>query len=394
MSGWLTKAAGALRGERPEQPEPFETVCECGVRHTGLRRRKPQRIICRSCGVALFVLPRDVYPVPSAPPPRPRKRRKRTRRAAVPPTAPPRFQQVATNVFRASEQVGRSAASAGRGLGARVRDFVLAFAALWTPLRLIVLGMVFVCAATLAYSLLSNRSEQAVMDLKVADEAARKAMAEGDVAGAQQQFSAAVAALDQLHRHDDPLSREIRQLHRETTALRNLLAVSPLQVAAAADAALQSGAAESWTSEFRTQYRNRWLIVHGPLQRVLAGPEQGLYALTLPVRLGPERRQVELHLPLPQIDDLIKAGKARTVVFAAQLVACDLSADRTTWKLRVAADSAFVWGTMEGYRLAGFTFESPAEEQQVGELLAGQARLIGLPTAGTSADPPGARDQQ
>ena len=64
MAGWLTKAAGAFRGEQPEQPAPFEVVCQCGVQHSGVRRRKPQRIICRACGTALFVLPRDGYPPP------------------------------------------------------------------------------------------------------------------------------------------------------------------------------------------------------------------------------------------------------------------------------------------------------------------------------------------
>lgn len=394
MSGWLTKAAGAFRGEQPEQPVPFESVCECGVRHSGVRRRKPQRIICRSCGTALFVLPRDSYPAPQAPPPRPKKKRKRSRGGAAP--EPARFEQVATNVFQASERVGRSAANVGLGIGARVQAWALAFLALWTPLRLILLGSLAVCGATVAYVMLGDRSEQAVLDLKVSNEAARKALGDRQIEAAHEHLSAAVAALDKLDRHSDPLALEIRQLHRETGAIRDALPISPLQIVAEADAAHESGQGDKWQQTFRTQYRNRWMIVDGLVQRQSSGPERGQSTVSLPLRVGPERRSVTLNVAHADLDRLTH-GKPRGAVFAAQLTGCDLSADRRSWKLRVSSPTAFLWGTLDTYEAAGFAFDGVEDRRRVERTLAAQRRVLGLADAfgnqragATPVQPPGA----
>ena len=153
------------------------------------------------------------------------------------------------------------------GAAGCIGAWTVACLALWTPLRLILLGSVAVCAATVAFVLLDDRSEQAVMALKTANEAARKALAERRIEVAHEQLAAAVVALDTLDRHNDPLAREIRQLHREATALRDVLPISPLQVVAEADAAHAGGRDEQWQHTFRAQYRNRWLIVDGPVQR-------------------------------------------------------------------------------------------------------------------------------
>jgi len=387
MSGWLTKAAGAFRGEQPEQPNPFEAVCECGVQHTGLRRRKPQRIICRSCGAALFVLPRDSYPTPQAPPPRQKKRRKRSGGGgAVDSPAAARFQQVATNVFQTSEKVGRSAANVGAGIGTRLRTWLLAFLALWTPLRLILLGSIAVCAATAAYVLLDSKSEQAVMDLKAANEAARKALEERRIDVAQEQLTVAVAALEKLDRHDDPLAREIRQLHREATAIRDTLPISPLQVVAEADAKQESGQGDQWQQTFRTQYRSRWVIIDGLVQRQTSGPERGQSAVSLPLRIGPKQRGVVLHVSSAGLDRLTK-GKSRPAIFAVQLIGCELSKDRRSWTLRVNSQSAFLWGTLENYEVAGFPIDGADEVRRVGQVLRAQRRVIGLADAETGGNP-------
>lgn len=380
MSGWLTKAAGAFRGEQPEQPEPFESNCECGVQHSGLRRRKPQRIICRSCGTALFVLPRDSYPLPQAPPPRIKKKRKSGRKemVSVPPTAPPRFQQVATNVFKASEQVGRTAATVGLGFGERVHAWFVAFLALWTPLRLILLGCVVITAATIAFVKLSDRSEQAVMELKVANEAARKALEERKIDEAHLQLAVAVEALDTLKRHDDPLSREIRQLYRESTAMRDVLPISPLQVVAEAEDAQQSGHGAEWQGTFQTQYRNRWLIIDGPVQIETVGAERGQYTIQLPLQVGSSGRGVSLHVAMPDLNRLVKGGKQRSVILAVQIVGCELSADQRTWRLRVNSESAFLWGTLDNYQAAGFTFDSDEDLERVKRALEAQARVLNL----------------
>lgn len=373
MSGWLTKAAGKLRGEQPDVPVPFESECQCGVRHSGLRRRKPQRIICRSCGSALFVLPRDSYPTPTAPPPKPKKKRRKNSVAEA--EAPARFQQVATNVFQTSGQLGRSAAASA---GSRLRIWVLAFAAIWTPLRLILLGCVAICAATVLYVLSSDRSEQAVMDLKSANEAARKALTAHQIDDAARHLTAAVVALDRLDRHDDPLAREIRQLNREAIAIRDSLPVSPLQIVAEAETAHAAGQGEQWDATFRTQYRGRWMIIDGTVRRNIAGPARGQHAVSLPIRFGKDGRGVELNVALAELDTLAKGGKPRRAVFAVQLEGCELARDKQTWKLATSHDKGFLWGTVANYEEAGFGFDVQDERQEVERLLATQRRILGL----------------
>ena len=70
-----------------------------------------------------------------------------------------------------------------------------------------------------------------------AAEAARKALQERQIAAAHEHLTVAVAALDKLQRRDDPLAREIRLLHRESTAIRDALPISPLQMVVEADTA-------------------------------------------------------------------------------------------------------------------------------------------------------------
>jgi hypothetical protein len=386
MSGWLSKATGALRGEAPETPVPFESVCECGVRHTGLRRRKSQRLVCRSCGASLFVLPRDVYPIPAAPPPPKPKKRKKPRKAARAATPAPVigkrvFKQATQGVAKASAKVGRGAAEAGLGFGSRVAAFVRGFIALWTPLRLIVLGILIICGVTAAITLFSDRSEQAVIALTDANENARKAMAAGDFAAAQSEFTRAVELLNQLQRTDDPLALEIRQLHRETSAMRDIVSISLLDIVAEADAALQSGRTSEWADTFQTRYKDRWIVVEGsasPADRALSG---GAYKIPVPIGIGPQARRLSIQVSMPLLDRLFKAGKPRPLILAGQIEACELSRDQKAWIVRLSQETAFLWANVDNYQALGFTFDDPQAAEQARDLLDSQARAIGLQTA-------------
>lgn len=387
MSGWLSKATGALRREAPETPEPFEAVCECGVRHTGLRRRRSQRLVCRSCGTSLFILPRDVYPVPAAPPPkRPKKRKKpksQTARAAAPaPVIGKRvFRQATEGVARASARVGRGAAEAGIGFGSRIAGYVRGFLGFWTPFRLIVLGTVIICAVTAAFTLFSDRSEQAVIALTDANENAREAMAAGDFDAAQAEFAKAVALLDQLERTDDPLAREIRQLHRETSAIRDMVAVSPLDMVVDADAAFNSGKSAEWAETFKTRYRDRWLVIEGRASSADQAVAGGAYQVPVPIGIGTQGRSVSIQVSMPLLDRLVKGGKPRTIVLAGQIEACELSRDRRTWLVKLKRESAFLWTNPDNFQALGFTFDDAEAETRTRALLNSQARALGLEPA-------------
>ncbi len=388
MSGWLARATGALRGETPDEPQPFELDCECGMRHSGLRRRKAQRIVCRSCGASLFVLPRDAYPEPGALPKKKKKRRKRKSRPVADRPAPrvrirAAGQQIvrstAAGVARASARVGQGTAAAGLGLWHHVRTAAAALRAFWTPFRLVAAGIVVLIVATLAWTVRSRSQEQAIRDLKTADEAARQALAAHDFAAAQEPLARAVGALDELDRYDDPLAREIRQFHRETTALLRMCAVSPFELVQEADQVASDVSPSAWHDRFVTRYAGVWLVMEGAARRTGSDAAGGRYEFDVPFfAIGAAGRGIRIEGPLPALDALTIAAEPRHVVLAAQLVDCTLSADNRMWELRLAPESAFLWANIDSYQALGFTFDDPASEQQVRDVLRSQSRALRL----------------
>lgn len=388
MSGWLAKATGALRGEAPETPQPFEVVCDCGMRHSGLRRRKPQRIVCRSCGAALFILPRDPYPLPTAAPPKRKKKRKKKRTTAVP-TVPVRkrlqqaggevAQKAASGVKHASSRAARGVAAVGVGLWSHLLAYVRGFIAMWTPFRLIAAAMLLLAVATAAWTFRGRSHEQAILNLKEADEAARAALGVQDFPTAQIQLARAVGALDELDRRDDPLAREIRQLHRETTVLVQISANSPFEIAAEAENMTSQGSTAEWQRRFDERYARVWIVLEADVLRTGSTPEGGRYTFEFPYYgLGPARRSLRIAGVLPALDGLRPSAGPRKVVLAGQLAACALASDGRAWEMQLDPASAFLWAGVDSYQALGFTFDDAATEQQLRQVLGAQARSLGL----------------
>ena len=61
MGNWLDKARG--RTSSTAHIEPFELVCGCGTRLSGIRQERAKRVICPQCGDAHFVLAANPYPI-------------------------------------------------------------------------------------------------------------------------------------------------------------------------------------------------------------------------------------------------------------------------------------------------------------------------------------------
>ena len=118
MPNWLTKATGALSRQAEEEPQTFQVTCECREQHTGQRKSRPQRIICQTCGAALFVLPKNVYPPVKARAARSGSRK--PKRVDGPPTGPglPTAQEMAASV---QQGVVGAASGISRGIGAAGR---------------------------------------------------------------------------------------------------------------------------------------------------------------------------------------------------------------------------------------------------------------------------------
>lgn len=390
MSEWLTRATDALRGEKDPEPQPFELDCDCGTRHSGVRRRKYQRIICRSCGSALFVLPYNSYPPPLAP--QPKKKRKRKRQKSSGDTAGGVMSAEAavtagralasravTGVSEASAQVAARTTAAGRGLGHRVSASGKAVVRFWTPFRLVLLGMCVVIGATAFLTLHSRSDDAAITRLKQSEEAGREALGAGDVPAACEQFEVAVAALDQLGRQTDPLACDIRQLYRETKAMRDLLPSSVFKVVNEADEALDDGQLDEFDQQFRLRDRHRWIVLEGPVTRVGGSTEGGHYRIDVPAALGDHARTVVIAGRLPALDVLKFRDSRREVILAGQLRSCELSGDRLSWVLRLEPETAFLWSNVQNYTALGLMLDDPERVAAVHRILSTQSLANGLP---------------
>lgn len=381
MSGWLAKATGALRREEPEEPQPFDVICECGLQHSGMRRRRAQRIVCRSCGASLFVLPRDSYPVPLAP--RPKKKRKqkpksRKSRSAdsVRPASKKSGPGPVESVAAASTKVSEGAAKLGAGVTSGASKAGKGFVSFWKPFRLVVLGIVIVVIGTIWWSTTVDRTAQAVAELKVANEAGRTALAEGDIPAAYTEFTRAVSALDRLDRRSDPLAREIRQLQRETAAMNGIVPISPLEIIAETDRAYERNT-DSEANALDPKYRGRWMVLDGVIRRGRV-PNSGRYLFDIPFAVGESNRSTAVEVSLGVLHKLKIGDGSKPVVLAGQLEACEISKDQRRWTLRLESDSAFLWSSPENYLALGFAFDDEATEQHVRAILTRQSRLMGL----------------
>ncbi|REJ86737.1 MAG: hypothetical protein DWQ34_18205 [Planctomycetota bacterium] len=386
MSGWLAKATGALRREEPEEPQPFNVTCACGLQHSGLRRRRAQRIVCRSCGTSLFVLPRDPYPVPLAPPPRKKRKSKsktKQRRPARSPSADKpqsnreKSTKPAASVAAASAKVGEGAARIGAGLTSGATKAGKGFVSFWKPFRLVVLGIVIAVLGTVWWSTSMDRSAEAVRDLKVANEAGREALAGGDLPLAHSEFTRAVAALDLLKRTTDPLAREIRQLQRETAAMTGIVPISPLEIVAETDRAYDDKTADAETNALDARYRGRWMVLDGGIRRG-AGSQAGRFVFDIPFLVGDSNRRTSVEVSLDVLHKLKIGDGPKSVILAGRIEACELSSDRRKWTLRLDSESAFLWSSPENYLALGFSFDDEETEQQVRDVLTRQTRLMGL----------------
>jgi hypothetical protein len=387
MSEWLTKATEALRGEKEPEPQPFEIDCECGTHHGGFRRRKHQRIICRSCGTALFIMPSDTYPPPLAPEPkkkRKRKGRRSARRHEVVPTQAAvdagraLASKAVSEVTQASAQVAARTSDAGRGLWQRITGLALSVVRFWSPFRIVILCIVLAVGGTVFLTVRTGADEAALSRLKESDEQAREALADGDLAAAQEQFAVAVDALDQLGWVTKPLACEIRQFHRETTAMQDLLTASPFDVAADAEDAFVHGRLDEFDRQFQLHHAHRWIVLEGPVARVGRTARGGYYRIDVPSAIGDKRRTLVISGRLPALDTLKFRDAPRDVILAGQLKSCELSGDRRSWVLRLEPQTAFLWSDPGNYAAIGMASSDPEQVEAVNRILTTQSLANGL----------------
>lgn len=425
MSKWFSKATNVFKGSQPESPAPFELLCECGVRHAGMRKKIPQRIVCRECGTSLFVLPRDVYPPPKvvatadSPP--------KSDSPASPPVQTPSARSAGDEepelapVDSVLDEVvvlddeGTRAPRKPRPVK-KVEPPPQKKKAppkpperLVRPYHFVLAAVVGVVSLTIYFAVKSRARERALLIYNDEAESGLAAVAAHSWIEARGHLDLAADAADLLRR-DDPQSRRVRQYRSETTAINQLAPASLVDILEEAERTLPDNYS-SWYSEFQSKYQGRWLILELPVKRLAAEGKNksGRIVLDWSIPLGDSHRPVEI-VPLPVLDKLELSETPQNVILGVELESVNwVTANRRDtegkWVVTFNPRTSVLWTDLGTYEGAGVAFSeeyrpSSATEQALLE----QRKALGLedpappatevPPAGTepATDPAGVKE--
>lgn len=418
MANWFGSSAGLLKGRAPDAPQPFEIDCECGQRHTGLRRQHHQRIICKSCGSAIFILPKDVYPASSESPPvnsakvwsdeaydnenvfdeteaevddAPPKAKRKTAAKPEKKSSPP----AATTTAKSPPQE-LPAPKPARPKRAKPQGPLI------TPLRLVAGAMLVIVAVTAFFVVRNQRLEDAKRRLAQSIEQFNEAVTERDWPMARNRINEVVECLDILDRHDMVALRH-RQFHREIKAMNDLASSSLFDILEESDAN-EARNPNDWQATFNSHHAGRWLVMELPARRgepikrededsdaaAVTEPElpQFEYEFSFPISVGHKNRFVDIDLEILALDKLAWEDTGRSVVVAAQLSSMQLAADGSHWTVTFEPSTAFLWANTETYEGVGFEFSEWNPRAELEALLAEQAVAIGIePPPEPSSEP-------
>jgi len=378
MSNWISKATNAFKGDDSSSPQAFELFCECGQKHSGLRRAKWQRIVCRACGGSLFVLQRDPYPAPKEQP------QQHSTRALLDEAVPE--SEVVENEY--GEQAPQPAptrreAIAGGASPKRAPSAPVAAPAriprqsqvgFWKQFRVIfvVIGLVGGITGFVLYQ--SSQRAAAEISLKDSIDKTQDALGKGEWIEARNQLEIAVRSLDRLGRENADALR-FRQQLRETTAMTRLLSqpLSELLV----DAAEAQAAGEAELAAFQFRVKEQWIILEGQAEPLLSDKKSSRkqYRIVIPVSAGKENLPVEIVIVSTELSRLMAKSEAESVVVAIQIEAVKLSEDKSTWQIVATPESTVLWADRIMYLGIGYSAE---DADSVADVLAKQAKSLGV----------------
>lgn len=381
MSHWISKAANAFKGDDSSSFQAFELFCECGQKHTGLRRAKWQRIVCRDCGGSLFVLQRDAYPPPKEKP------ELRPSRAIVEDERPlveepvEEFEEPAP--ARSKKSRPRQPVVASDSRSKRTLPPIVSAPSLtprksqggfWNPFWVIMAVIAILGAVTGFMRYQSSQRRLAERSLKTAIDKIRIALPRGEWVEARNQLEIAVAAHDRLGRQDADAVRYRQQL-RETTAMTSLLSKPLNELLVEAGKAQAVG--ETELAEFQFQAKGQWLFVEGQAEPISDGQKSARvqHRIPLPITVGGENLPVEVVIVSTDLTRRLAKSESESVIVAIRIEAVQLSEDKTTWQILAQPESTVLWAFPQTYQGIGYT---PEEAAQVAGVLASQSKSLGV----------------
>lgn len=352
--------------------EEFEILCGCGQTLDGKRRALYQRVLCKECGESIFVLPLNVYPTTATPSGRKSKRRKKRSQGDESEQRP----NLVSLLVGGAVQRGKSGIEASKSATVGAARKVL------TPFRLVLIVILLAISAT-GYSVWHRGMvEEARETLRAAMVDAQAALDSGNFYDAARHYAVAAEALDRIGR-DDAESRTIRQLSRETEAVRHLADGSFFDMLTAAE---RAETPEDWAEDFKVAYRDKWLIFMPADVVRSAGRERNFdYSVDCPVLVGTRSVRFDgaltifeqLDFKQDEAEDDVPVDPRRSVVFAAQVVDCRLSIDETeSWVVTLRPESAFLWSTFDILSKIEGPGDDESADTQLQELLDEQTAAI------------------
>ena len=385
MSNWISKATKALQGDDSSSPQTFELWCDCGQKHSGVRRQKWQRIVCRACGGSLFVLHRDPYPPPKE---RPEPRRDKPLSGTevedeaelAPPVdeavdeyavvEPPRRERPGPKI-QPAERPKRTPATVvvapSLAPPATQRGF-------WKPFRVIIAIIALLGSVTGYLVYQSSQRSAAERSLKDSIDKIKDSILRGEWVEARNQLAIAVAAVDRLGRDDDDAQRYRQQL-RETTAMTSLLAQPLSDLLLEASQAESGGEAE--LAAFQFKVKDQWLFMEGQAEPLVSVKKSSRvqYRIPLPLMIGRDNLPVEVVIVSTELSRRMAKSESETVVMAVQIQSIQISEDQSTWQIVAKPESAVLWVYRQTYQGIGYT---AGEADAVAATLTSQALSLGV----------------
>lgn len=345
MAGWLRSAVGVFGGRPAAVPQPYVVLCPCGARVNGVRTDTHQLRACPGCRRELLVFPASVYPEPKRPPVarRPAEPERELteaspgeplHQAAVPTAALPRAtssRAVRSTRAARKEQVAEATAAASETI-ARLRRKV------FTPLKLAILGIVVLVAATGWYLVQLRRIAAAEGRLKETLRIAEESLQDRVWERADEFHRESVRLMAFLGREDSQ-ARRVRQLSREVGVIVNLLPKNLADLVDEASGDEWAAGELSWDQVFRASYRDSWIVIDATVE---AADEPGKVRIPAAVLHGELACLIDSDLAV--LEAIPAAELPCRVIIGAQFE--DLRAEpgqEKLWRAVFNRETAFAW---------------------------------------------------
>ena len=374
MAGWFSRV---MQGSHPAEAEPvaFSLTCRCGGNVTGVRGHRMQVVVCRECAYQICVLPVSPYPrpkvrVPKKKPARPLLTAELAEEATrtPPPASATRSRRQGSSPKSAGKKTIHKAAAA-REPAVSTPAWSFKPAQVFTPLRLIAVGMVAVVFLSGWWVVHRRALGQAVLTYAGASKAGRAALAAADFDTADKQLQQAVTAIDLLGRSDRD-SRQVRQLSREAAAARGLASSSLFELIGDARRAKQHSP-QDWASGLLSSHYGRWFLLESDGLQFATG-DPPIWTFTLPLIPGADA--IVVSGDLSQWAKQLGTEPPQHVILAGQLEDIrPLGGEGEGWQIVLRKDSLCLWTSPDVYAAVGGVLDDRARDT-----LTAQAQLLEL----------------